>query len=1042
MSVLVVRGLSADDIEPVTGMEAKHLFNELLNVADVALGWDDGKLEDFKKKNIEYRSFTMKPKAFWKYLNKHFSPDVMLTLVRDIVRLLPEREQRQGLLDLQNKLFDKWGEVESRETDQMWKEDQAMREMLEARKNVRVYKAGDKVTAQFKRLNGTRYQGLVTKVYSKERAEFLDLDLEDNQEKLEVTYNRLDKKANERIKTLKMGIKAKQEEITPLMRNRDDATKIQMATIEPQVEQWSKELENCNDEVHMTSEKMLDIEADIEKKSGKLEEYKQECQDTDMSEMEDKAREKEEKEMKKKLKKLTAGVKKKQKELAKKADAKAELEEKAKTLEVELEQKEQQLESLKTNFSAPYGRQLELEKEVAEKRALMISKGQLGLRLVVDRMHMLEKAQVEMEMELKTTREKLQQAHQKLEHDAEVEHAYDVAEITMCIPLDIEVPELSPEERVELGMEEGEERPVEYDLEWFTSGAVHDEILTQEYDGVLEGGVATQQLVPLGGMWAHLNTALHGDDKEANGLREYLVTKPMEARIPGQHGDTALHLAATMVNIPVVELLLTKGVNGDAAGRDGDTPLHCAVRGPPAPKGKKKKKKKKKKGKDKAKEPEAVAVIEAPPEKPSKAELVAMLLSGSSGVGGASPNAKNVSHVTPLMLAAAAVPVAGMDVSELQEKLVPFEEELNKILQKKPKKRKKEEVARVEELQPEVDRMQAELAVEMAKTKEDDENCEVVTNLLMYEADREAVDVNGNTALMYACKSNNLKMFKLLCSKGCKMGCTNGNGEGLIHIAAQYNSAKIIRHILLPNEEAEKAEKKRLEAEEAARLAAEEQARLAAEEEERMKSGKKAKKAKKTKKKKQKGEEEEAQAPPPPPPPDPPPVLTAEQAVAREVRTKYGETALYIAASNGAVDSVQLLLELKAELEAENDGKFSPLMRASGRAHVPVVKLLVHAGANIDAMTPFEAFTPQIWAAKSRNPQNEKLIDKTVKFLEKARKDKKKQKLEYQKKVKAELKAKMELYAPKPKEDDGDDDGKGKKGKKGKGKKGGKKKKK
>jgi hypothetical protein len=68
-------------LHPVTGMEAKALFNKVLTVADLALQWDDAALDDFKKKNVDFRNFEISSEAFYGYLEKNFMPNIVVQLV-------------------------------------------------------------------------------------------------------------------------------------------------------------------------------------------------------------------------------------------------------------------------------------------------------------------------------------------------------------------------------------------------------------------------------------------------------------------------------------------------------------------------------------------------------------------------------------------------------------------------------------------------------------------------------------------------------------------------------------------------------------------------------------------------------------------------------------------------------------------------------------------------------------------------------------------------------------------------------------------------
>ena len=64
-------------------------------------------------------------------------------------------------------------------------------------------------------------------------------------------------------------------------------------------------------------------------------------------------------------------------------------------------------------------------------------------------------------------------------------------------------------------------------------------------------------------------------------------------------------------------------------------------------------------------------------------------------------------------------------------------------------------------------------------------------------------------------------------------------------------------------------------------------------------------------------------------------------------QTNNGNTALYIAAKNGHVHSVQLLLKAGADVNQTNNLKNTPLYIACVNRHNIIVLLLVHADAEV-----------------------------------------------------------------------------------------------
>jgi len=77
-----------------------------------------------------------------------------------------------------------------------------------------------------------------------------------------------------------------------------------------------------------------------------------------------------------------------------------------------------------------------------------------------------------------------------------------------------------------------------------------------------------------------------------------------------------------------------------------------------------------------------------------------------------------------------------------------------------------------------------------------------------------------------------------------------------------------------------------------------------------------------------------------------------------------GWTPLYRASGMGHIDVVKLLLEKGAHIEAADRGGQTPLYRASGIGHIDVVKLLLEKGAHIEAANR-GGQTPLHWASAS-----------------------------------------------------------------------------
>ena len=88
----------------------------------------------------------------------------------------------------------------------------------------------------------------------------------------------------------------------------------------------------------------------------------------------------------------------------------------------------------------------------------------------------------------------------------------------------------------------------------------------------------------------------------------------------------------------------------------------------------------------------------------------------------------------------------------------------------------------------------------------------------------------------------------------------------------------------------------------------------------------------------------------------------SERSTALETKTKDGDqitTPLIIAARNGNLDSVKMLLRYKADIEARGTvkvhdqvgGGCTPLWAAAATGHLDVVKLLIERNADVDART-------------------------------------------------------------------------------------------
>ena len=65
---------------------------------------------------------------------------------------------------------------------------------------------------------------------------------------------------------------------------------------------------------------------------------------------------------------------------------------------------------------------------------------------------------------------------------------------------------------------------------------------------------------------------------QVDDIQSFLSTKENNADILDQNGESALHHAARMNRVQVIEFMLTAGATVDLYNRDGFTPLHVAAR--------------------------------------------------------------------------------------------------------------------------------------------------------------------------------------------------------------------------------------------------------------------------------------------------------------------------------------------------------------------------------------------------------------------------------------------------------------------------------
>ena len=65
---------------------------------------------------------------------------------------------------------------------------------------------------------------------------------------------------------------------------------------------------------------------------------------------------------------------------------------------------------------------------------------------------------------------------------------------------------------------------------------------------------------------------------QVDDIQSYLLTTKNKADILDQNGDSALHHAARMNRVQVIDFMLTAGASVDIYSKDGFTPLHLAAR--------------------------------------------------------------------------------------------------------------------------------------------------------------------------------------------------------------------------------------------------------------------------------------------------------------------------------------------------------------------------------------------------------------------------------------------------------------------------------
>lgn len=88
---------------------------------------------------------------------------------------------------------------------------------------------------------------------------------------------------------------------------------------------------------------------------------------------------------------------------------------------------------------------------------------------------------------------------------------------------------------------------------------------------------------------------------------------------------------------------------------------------------------------------------------------------------------------------------------------------------------------------------------------------------------------------------------------------------------------------------------------------------------------------------------------------------------------KYGETALMLAVRNGHTDTVELLINKGADIEAKDEDGQTPLMFEAAWGDIETVKLLIDKGAAIEARDD-DGNTPLMQAAKQYRTEIVKLL--------------------------------------------------------------------